>query len=250
VLKKHFNLKEVYGKELENISKMSLIERFNFRTEVYDKILDDPNKLDNIYIFLKPLFKMQPKKYYNINKALEYQKPVKKSETEEDEVIPFDENQLVEAENRKRAEKLEKYKGVVEILLELSMERGKISLKEINSLIKNSETLMNTLIPTVEIFREVIIEMLKNRTIDIGEIREERKNSVESGEIEFQLNKTILEIIDANPDFNRIEKIKVEKILGSEDVKLEGLRNEIGDVKNFICSDISIEVIKSVRGRL
>lgn len=245
VLKKHFDLKDVYGKELENISKMSLIERFNFRKEVYDKILDNPNKLEDIDIFLRPLFKMHLEKYYNINKALEYQKVIRKAEIEENEEISFDEEGLIEAENKKKLERLEKYKGVIEIFLELAIGRDKISLGEINSLIKESETLMITLIPTVEIFREVIIEMLKNRTIDIAEIREERKNFVESGEIEFQLNKSILEIIDANNSFKKITKIKVEKILDHEDIKLEGLRNENGDIKNFICSDISIEIIKS-----
>jgi hypothetical protein len=244
VLKKHFDLKEVYGKELENISKMSLIERFNFRTEVYNKVLDDIDKLENIDIFLRPLFKMQARKFYNINKALEYQKTIRKEEIEEEE-ISFDEKESVEEINKRKLERLEKYKGVIEMLLELASERGRISLGEINSLIKSSEILMNTLIPTVEIFREVIIEMLKNRTIDIAEIREERKNSVESGEIEFQLNKSILEIIDANNDFKKISKITVEKILDNEDVKLTGVQNENGAIKNFICSDISIEIMKS-----
>jgi len=245
VLKKHFDLKDIYGRELENISKMSLIERFNFKTEVYDKILDNPEKLADIDMFLRPLFKMQPYKFYNINKALEYQKNIRRNEAEEDEEIAFDENELIEAENKKKLERLDKYKGVIELLLELVVERNKISLGEINSQIKESDILVNTLIPTVEIFREVIIEMLKNRTIDIVEIREERKNSVESGEIEFQLNKSILEIIDGNRNFKYIAKITVEKILDSDDIKLEGLLNENGDIKNFICSDISIEITKS-----
>jgi hypothetical protein len=245
VLKKHFDLKEVYGEELENISKMSLIERFNFRTEVYDKILDNPSKLEDIDIFLRPLLKKQPRKLYNINKALEYQKVIRKSEIEEDEEISFDEKEFIEAENKKKLAKLEKYKGVIEVILELAVGRDKISLGEINSLIKESEVLMNTLIPTVEIFREVIIEMLKNRIIDIAEIEEERKSSVETGEIEFQLNKSILEIIQANSSFKKVSKIKVEKILENENVKLEGLKNENGDIKNFICSDISIKIIKS-----
>lgn len=245
VLKKHFDLKDVYGRELENISKMSLIERFNFKTEVYDKILESPEKLEDIDIFFRPLFKMKPHKFYNINKALEYQTIIRKNQVEEDEELAIDEDEVIEAENRKRLERLNKYKEVIELLLELAVERSKISLGEINSLIKESNILMNTLIPTVEIFREVIIEMLKNRVIDIDDIREERKNSIESGEIEFQLNKSILEIIDGNKSFKNIAKIKVEKILDSEEVKLEGLLNENGDIKNFICSDISIEITKA-----
>lgn len=75
---KHFDLKNLYGNELENISKMSLIERFNFRTEVFEKVLNNPKKLENIDFFFRPLFKMNPDKIYNINKAIEYQKNIKK----------------------------------------------------------------------------------------------------------------------------------------------------------------------------
>ena len=241
---KHFDLKSVYGNELENISKMSLIERFNFRTEVFEKVLNNPKKLENIDFFFMPLFKMNPNKIYNINKAIEYQKNIKKSEAEEDEELSFEESDLLKAENIKLLERLEKYKAVIEIILELAVQRESISLSEIKELIGKSNILMEKLIPTVEIFREVIIEMLKNKSIDIYEIREERKNSIENGEIEFQLNKSILEVIDNNMNFKCIEKINVKKLLLNEDVKLEGLRDENGSLKNFICSDIGFEVIK------
>lgn len=244
ILMKHFDLKSVYGNELENISKMSLIERFNFRTEVFEKVLNNPKKLENIDFFFMPLFKMNPNKIYNINKAIEYQKNIKKSEAEEDEELSFEESDLLKAENIKLLERLEKYKAVIEIILELAVQRESISLSEIKELIGKSNILMEKLIPTVEIFREVIIEMLKNKSIDIYEIREERKNSIENGEIEFQLNKSILEVIDNNMNFKCIEKINVKKLLLNEDVKLEGLRDENGSLKNFICSDIGFEVIK------
>jgi len=243
ILKKHFDLKDIYGKELENISKMALIERFNFKSEVYNKILDNPEKLDNIELFLRPLLKMDPRKIYNINKALEYQKSINEKSLEKDEFLTFEEGDLLEEENKRKLEKLEKYKGVIEIILELGRERGSISLGEINSLINENEVLMNSLIPSIQIFREVIIEMLKNRIVDIGEIKEERKNIVESGEIEFQLNKSILEILDTNKSLKRISKIKVEKIIDNCDVKLEGLKDEKGVIRNFICSDISFEII-------
>ncbi|WP_252229734.1 hypothetical protein [Clostridium sp. ZBS15] len=242
ILKKHFDLKEIYGRELENISKMALIERFNFKTEVYNKILDNPEKLENIEVFLRPLFKMAPGKIYNINKALEYQKNIKEKSLENDEFITFDEGDLLEEENKRKLERLEKYKGVIEIILELAYERGSISLNEINDLLKESDILINSLVPSVQIFREVIIEMLKNRIIDIEEIREERKNTVETGEIEFQLNKSILEILDTNRSLKRISKIKVERIIENIDVKLEGLKDENGLIKNFLCSDISFTV--------
>jgi hypothetical protein len=86
--------------------------------------------------------------------------------------------------------------------------------------------------------------MLKNRIVDIDEIREERKNTVETGEIEFQLNKSILDIIDTNRSLKKIKKIIVEKIIDNQDVKLESLKDESGVSRNFICTDISFEVIE------
>lgn len=242
ILKKHFSLKEIYGRELENISKMALIERFNFKNEVYNKVLDDVDKLENIDLFLRPLFRMEPKKIYNINKSLEYQKNIKDNVIEKDEILSFDENDLIEEENKKKLEKLKKYKNVIEIILELTCEKKSISLSEINELIKERESLIHSLIPNVQIFREVIIEMIKYRSINIEEIKEERKNTVESGEIEFQLNKSILEIIDYNKSLMRIKEIKIEKIFNSNDVLLENVKDENGALKNFICSDVLFSV--------
>lgn len=244
ILMKHFDLKSVYGNELENISKMSLIERVNFRTEVYEKILDNPDKLENLDIFLRPLLRMNPEKIYNINKALEYQKNIKKGDIEEDLELSFEEDDSENLENIKKLERIQKYKAVIETILELAVVQGGISLSQIKATIGASEVLMDKLIPTVEIFREVIIEMLKNKTINIADLREERKHSIENGEIEFQLNKTILELIDNNVDLKHIEVINIKKLVTNEDIKLEGLRDENGSIKNFICSDISFEVKK------
>lgn len=243
VLKKHFDLKSVYGKELENITKMSLIERFNFKNEVFDKVTEDISKLENIHLFLKPLFKKKPDKKYNINKALEFQKTIKKYETEE-EVISFNEADLIQEDIKRKIEKLNKYKSVIEMLLELSYDEGKISLSEIFKLIGGSEVLRNTLVPNVRIFREVIIEMLKNGIINIRDIIEERKDNVENEEVDFHLNRCILELIENKSELKDIKEFRIIKIMNKDDIKLEGVVDEDGLIKNFICSDILFQIVK------
>jgi len=109
-------------------------------------------------------------------------------------------------------------------------------------MIKDSEILMDSLIPTVEIFREVIIEMLKVKDIDINELKEERKTTIDNGEIEFQLNKSILDVIERNNLLSKILLIRINKIELENDVKLENVKDENGDYRNFICSDIVFEV--------
>lgn len=244
ILKKHFDLKEVYGKELENISKMALIERFNFKNEVYDKIMKDLSKIGDIDIFLRPIFRNKPCKFYNINKAFLYKMNKKNDKEDDEELLTFDEIDFMEEEKKKKLKRLEKYKGVIQVILELAKERKSISLGDINQLINESEILMNKLIPSVQIFREVIIEMLKNRVIYIKEIRDEREDTIESGEIEFQLNKNILEILDENLALSNIKEIQIEKLDENEDIRLIGLMDDHGDIKNFICSDILFQVIE------
>ncbi|MSR91405.1 hypothetical protein [Inconstantimicrobium porci] len=242
IMKKHFSLKEIYGKELENISKMSLIERFNFKTEVYNRILDNANLLENVDDILRPLFIMDPVKRYNINKSLEYQKSIKNESVEEDELLTFDEKDMIEEENRKKIERLKKYKKVIEIILMFAVKKNSITLNEINNMISENESLKENLIPDVRIFREVIIEMLKNGCVDIEEVKEERKNTVESEEFDFQLNKSIVEAVDENRSLMRIKKFYALKCKDDTDVVLKNVKDENGKYRNFICSNVVFRV--------
>lgn len=245
ILKSHFDLKRIYGEELENISKMSLIERFDIKKEVFNKILENPNKLENIHLLFSSLFTRNPDKNYNLNKAFQFQQPVRAKDNEDDEeILSFNEEDVIEAENKKKLERIEKCNKIIELILEFACEKEKITLSEINNKISESEVLKDVLIPTVEIFREVIIEMLKVRDIDIKELQEERKTSIDNNEIEFQLNKSIIEIIETNDLLSKVSEIKINKVEFGEDIKLEHVKDENGDYKNFICSDIVFEVYK------
>ncbi|WP_061994618.1 hypothetical protein [Clostridium sp. ATCC 25772] len=243
ILKSHFDLKSVYGNELENISKMALIERFDIRNEVFNKVLENPNKLENIHMLFSSLFTKSPNKNYNINKAFQFQQPVRAKDNEEDEeILSFSEEGATEMENKRKLERIEKCNKIIELILEFALKDGKVTLSKINNMIKKSEVLIDSIMPTVEIFREVIIEMLKARAININELKEERKTAIESGEIEFQLNKSILDIIEGNNLLSKILVIRINKVEDGDDVKLEHIKDENGDLKNFICSDIIFEV--------
>lgn len=48
ILGQHFDLKKLYDEELENYSNMTLVQRFPFRSDVYDKVLKDVSLLKNV----------------------------------------------------------------------------------------------------------------------------------------------------------------------------------------------------------
>ena len=91
---------------------MSIIKRYNIQTDLYDKVLDDSSKLDNLDNMLRPLFISKPDKIYNINKCLQYQRAIKKEDIESDEEIEFDEEEYSrEKELKKLKEESNKLKN-------------------------------------------------------------------------------------------------------------------------------------------
>lgn len=96
-------MKALYTKELEELAQMSLIKRFSLRTELYDEILKNPKALMNLDYFLRPLFNQEAGKIYNLNKALELQKPVRKNqEKETEEQMDFDDEDWMREQERIR----------------------------------------------------------------------------------------------------------------------------------------------------
>ena len=91
ILGQHFDLKKLYDEELENYSKMTLVQRFPFRSDVYDKILKDVSLLKNADKIFAPLFSSRINKIFNPEKMMEYQKKLKKSDVEDESMeLDFD----------------------------------------------------------------------------------------------------------------------------------------------------------------
>ena len=245
ILNSHFDLKSVYTKELEALSQMSLIKRFSLRTELYDKILEHPTALKNLDIFLRPLFNQEVEKVYNLNKAFELQKPVrKKVEKDSTEEIDFDEEEWQQEQERLRKEKLKRYEESLQSLMEMAGEKGEISLKEIQKKTVEDCNSLERLIPNVEIFKEIMVELIKNREIDIAALKKERSEYIQDKPLEFQLNEMILQLIEEYPENRGIMRIETYRLEDGGTVVFENVRNENGERKNIRCSNVKIKLIR------
>ena len=250
ILNSHFDLKEVYTKELEALAQMSLIKRFSLRTELYDKILENPKRLENIEYFLRPLFNRDVEKTYNINKAFELQKPVRKKEEKDyAEQIDFGEEQWQKEQERLRKEKLKRYELSLKYLLEAADERGEISLKDIKEKISKSAEEKAQLIPNVEIFKEIMVELIKNREIDIAALKKERSEFIQDGPMEFQLNEMILYLIEESPRSEGILYVQAYRTEDGDTVVFEDVPDENGERKNIKCSNVLIRITREGGGR-
>lgn len=241
ILKSHFELKSLYSKELEDLSQMTLIKRFNIRNELYDKVLDDSSYMENIELFIGPLLNRNLDQSYNINKSIEIQKPIRaKKENDEDEILSFDEDEWQEERIAKQKAKLALYNKSLSIILTKTIEHGGISLKDLKEDLRGD---YDELIPNIEIFKEIVVELLKNMVINIEELKKERSDHIiESSVMEFQLNESILELIDGLSPLKRIKKFMIYRSEEDEHVVFENLNSENGKIKKIYCSNILFNI--------
>lgn len=242
ILNKHFDLKELYSHELEQMSKMTLIKRFSIRNELFDKIIEHPGNLVNINMFLNPLFRNNPKKIYNLNKCIGYQKPLReKNDEEEEEKIIFDDLDYEEQKEKRQREKLKKYESSMEYLLDkIVTNEGEIDLNSMSSLSQDDKKIF---IPNAEIFKEIMVEFIKAGSIDIDVLRRERKNIVAEEVLSFQLNEMVLKIADKRKDTD-IKKITIRRCDDGQTVCFKDIYNEFGDRRNIYCSNVVFKLEK------
>ena len=242
ILNSHFDLKILYDKELELLAQMSLIQRFPLRTELYDKVLQDASVLDRLDVFLRPLFYQEPDKIYNLNKAMELQRPVRKKKTEEEtEVIDFDEEDWQEELLRRQEEKLKKYEGSLLLILDMALEKGTVTLQEIKERTEQEEEQrLPVLIPTIDIFKEIMVELIKSREIDLNVLRKEKSEYITEQSMEFQLLEMLLRLVEQEEKRSGISKIMVRKLENSPVVEFSGILDEQGRKRTIRCSNVQI----------
>lgn len=241
ILNGHFDLKSLYTRELEQLSQMSLIKRFPFRSGFYDQVLEHPDSLARLDYFLRPLFRQDPEKVYNLNKALELQRPMRRrTEEDEQEVLDFDEEAWEKEQEKRIREKLKKYEGSLSLLLDMAQKKGQITLQEMREGL--TEETQERLIPTAEIFKEIMVELIRNREIDIEVLKRERSQYISEKADSFQLSEMLLDLAErAQTPIRRVEVYRVED--GST-VVFDRTAGEGDSRKRIRCSNVMIRVIQ------
>ena len=240
ILSSHFDLKALYTRELELLSQVSLIQRYSFRNEFYDKVLKNSTAISSLEGFLRPLFNRDPEKIYNLNKALQYQKPsVREEEEDTEELLDFDEEVYQKEQEQKRREKLKQYETSLGTLLDLVTAKGEIALKDI------PEEIQDQLIPSVEIFKEIMVELIRNKEIDLDALKKERSEFIQEETADFQLNEMLLQLSENRFSDSRIHRLEIYRIEDGTTVTFNNVQNEKGERKCIHCSNILIRMTRN-----
>ena len=245
ILNSHFDLKILYTEELERLSQARLIQRFSMRRDLYDKVLKQADTLENMDMFLRPLFNRNPEKIYNLNKAFSYEKSVNAGmEKDTEEEVDFDE----EAFRREKEEKLQKkllvYEKSLQYLLEKASVTGEVSLGQLKDRLDIYPEEKEIFIPNVDVFKEIMVELIRNRTIDIATLKKERREYIQEQPDGFQLNEMILKLVEEQPENNDITSIEVERLEKEEAITFSEIKDEENRRKTIRCSNVLIRLFR------
>lgn len=241
ILNSHFDLKLLYDRELQSLAQMSLIQRFSIRTELYDKVLENPQTLENLDIFLRPLFHQEIPKIYNLNKSMELQRPIrKKVEEDTDELLDFDEEQWQEELERKKKEKLKRYEDSLAFIIDAALKKGSLTLAELKEILQQDEQSQKVCIPTIDVFKEIMVELIRNREISIETLRKEKSEYITEQANDFQLNDMLLGLTEDSASRRRIKRIFVERLGDGAVVEFDNVRDELGNEKTIRCTNVII----------
>lgn len=233
ILNMHMDFKTVYDEQLFQITQMSLIKRFDLRKELYQPILEDASRLTNIEIFLNPLLSNEPDRIYNLNKALEYQKPVRKNGGEDTEVISFDEEVWEEERKERIAKKQALYDGILGILLGAVMQNGgNVSLEQLMQVISDEQKQKMT--ADIGALKTVVVELLREKCVDIDRLRKERRDYILEENEEFHLGESLFRLFGDS----EVSRITAERIEDGKEVVL--CRQENG--RRVVCSNVNIAI--------
>lgn len=245
ILSSHFDLKALYTRELEQLSQMSLIQRFPLRTGLYDEVLKDADTLTRLDYFLRPLFNQDADKAYNLNKAFQLQRPARRrTETDSEEELDFDEESWRQEKERLRQEKLKKYEGSLGCLIRHASQKDGVTLLELSGRLEEEE--QRELIPDASVFKEVMVELIKNREIDLDALLRERSEYIQDSTGDFQLNDMLLKLADAEEAAGqaRIRRVFVSRIEDGNMVTFSGIPDADGKKKTIRCSNVQLRVFR------
>lgn len=240
ILSGHFDLQGLYALELDRAADLKMVKRFSLRKELYEKILENPTCLGNMDVFLRPLFTKDLSKTFSLAKAAVPQTTRAEEEEGEEEMEDFDPDSYLARQRQEQYIRKMKYKNCLQVLLEYAA-RGEGTLSSISSALTEADRAK--LLPTAEIFKEVAVELLTTRRVDMTALRRERSENIAAETEGFSLAETLFLILDRRPSWEKsLRSITFTRLFEEPPVLLPHVTDEKGRLRTLRCQDMSIEL--------
>ena len=89
-----------------------------------------------------------------------------------------------------------------------------------------------------------MVELIRNRTIDIATLKKERREYIQEQPDGFQLNEMILKLVEEQPENNDITSIEVKRLENEEAITFSEIKDEENRRKTIRCSNVLIRLFR------
>lgn len=211
LLLKQQELQKIYNEAVDDILYIGFENRLNFEESVIKRIEENPDLSFPLIKILRPLFKPEIDKIFNIQKALKEQK-IQNDETvsESNNILMSDKYfSKLESENDIRIRNAnERYLDIFEIICkhtDASID-GQILLSK---LIQESKDEYNRLVPDLKTLTNVLLQLSNLKEVKFMEIKKQKEKTVFNPSEEFDIKYCVLGLLNRNTYYHRITSLKI-----------------------------------------
>ena len=104
------------------------------------------------------------------------------------------------------------YENCLTLLFDMLQETGRVTLHDVLKRTQEDPSLLSVLIPTPEIFKEIMVELLKAGELDIDALETERAMYIQEETGSFALSLMVLQILEKHPAWNKIHHVEIYRL--------------------------------------
>jgi hypothetical protein len=211
LLLKQQELQKIYNDAVDNMLFIGFENRLNFEEHVAKKVEDNPELLFPLIKILRPLFKPEMNKIFNINKALKEQRIGGTENSNEGNNILMSQKYFnkYESENSIKIRQInEKYIDIFETLCKNAMQESEKKVFLSNLLLTSKEE-YEKLVPDLKMLTNVLLQLSNIKIVDFTSISSQKNKTVFNPTEAFDIKYCVLELLNRNKKYNQISSLKI-----------------------------------------
>lgn len=211
LLLKQQELQKIYNEAVDNILYIGFENRLNFEEVITKRIEENPDLAYPLIKVLRPLFKPEINKFFNIKKALKEQKIAAAEALNESSNILMTERYFnkFESENDIKIRNTnERYLDIFEIICKNAAASPD---KEIllSRLISVSKEEYYKLVPDLKVLTNVLLQLSSIKDVDFSTIKNQKRKTVFNPSEAFDIKYCVLELLSRDKSYNAILGLKI-----------------------------------------
>ncbi|TYQ15690.1 UNVERIFIED_CONTAM: hypothetical protein Cloal_2171 [Acetivibrio alkalicellulosi] len=211
LLLKQQELQKIYNEAVDNILFIGFENRLNFDECVTKKIEKNPELAYSLIKILRPLFKPDLNKMFNLSKALKEQKIARGEGEVEGSNILMSKRYFSRGESEKDImikKANEMYINIFETICKRALESPE---KEIllSNLIFSSEDEYNKLVPDLKVLTNILLNLSSIKEVDFSTIKSQSEKTVFNPSEAFDIKYCVVSLFNKDKSFNKISKLKI-----------------------------------------